>query len=738
MNDSPDNEEKLEIKDDPLHEMRERFEFCKTAWKDNRKRYVEDQKFAAGEQWPDEIVKERERRGQPCLVVDKLNQYVRQVVNDSRQNRPSIKIRPVDSNADPETAEMMQGLVRHIEDRSMADVAYDTALECAVKGGMGFLRVLTEYSHDVTFEQDICIKRIRNPLTVWLDPNCQEPDYSDAKFGFVIEELSEDEYKSLYPKAKTKSDIETDNTTKNDWVGEKIRIAEYFEVVQKDRTLHLLEDGQTATDEEYQQAIKEGIAVPKIIESRVVPHSEVMWSKTNGVEYLKEPQKWPGKYIPIVPVWGNEVDIEGEVTYTGLINSAKDAARLYNYSRSAFAERVALAPKSPYIAAVGQVENYPEWEDANHNNYSTLTYDPVEVGGTLVGAPQRQPASDIPAGFAQDMQLSEHDIQGALGMYSASLGQQGNEKSGKAIIARQREGDTGTFHYHDNLSRAIRHLGRILVDLIPKVYDSKRVLRIIGIDGETSNVSVDPKLPKASVKIGNKTIYNLNVGIYDVTVSSGPSYTTKRQEAVDGMAQVFQGNPQLMSIIGDLFFRNTDWPGSEEIADRLKLMLPPNIQQAEQKEDEQTPEVAAVVAQAQQVIQQKDQSLQQAVEYIKQLQGDMAELKAKADSKEGDTQAKMGELQIKQAELTLKERELLIKEQDSQVKAFTAETDRMTVTNPEFEEWKVRYEADVKLELARINAEKELELARLNGGQKMAEKAMDQMIPAADVEVISV
>lgn len=720
MSENESAEEKAEIKADPLHEMRERFELCKTAWKDNRKRYVEDVKFAAGEQWPEAIVQEREKKGQPCLVVDKLNQYIRQVVNDSRQNRPSIKIRPVDSNADPETAEMMQGLVRHIEDRSMADVAYDTALECAVTGGIGYFRVITEYAHENTFEQEICIKRVRNPLTVWLDPNCQESDYSDAKYGFIIEELPEDEYEAAYPNAKTKSDIDVDNISSSDWVGEKIRVAEYFEIVKKDRTLHLFEDGQTATDEEYKQAIKEGIKVPAILESRVIPINVVMWSKSNGVEYLKEPQEWPGKYIPIILVSGNEKDIEGEVIYTGLINSAKDAARLYNYSRSAFAERVALAPKSPYIAAAGQIENYPEWQDANQTNYSVLTYDPQEIGGSLIGAPQRQPASDIPSGFSQDMQLSEHDIQGALGMYSASLGQPSNEKSGRAIVARQREGDTGTFHYHDNLSRSIRHLGRILVDLIPKVYDSKRILRIVGQDGETSNVTVDPSLPMASAKLGKQTIYNLNVGIYDVTVSSGPSYTTKRQEAAEGMAQIFQGNPQLMGAIGDLFFRNLDWPGAEEIADRLKLMLPPNIQEAEKKEGEQSPEVAAVMAQAQQAIQQKDQSLQQAVEYIKQLQSDMEQMKTQVETKQYESA-------IKQAELSLKE-------QESQIKAFEAETKRMSVTNPEFEEWKVKYEAEVKLELARMEAEKEIELAKLNGGQKMAEKAMDSMMPVA-VEV---
>lgn len=711
----PKTDEKLEIEADPLHEMRERFELCKTAWKENRERYVEDVKFANGEQWPAVVAAEREKLGQPCLVVDKLNQYIRQVVNDSRQNRPSIKIRPVDSIADPETAEMMQGLIRRIEDRSNADVAYDTALECAVKGGMGYFRVLTEYAHDNTFEQELVIKRIRNPLTVWIDPDCQEPDCSDAKYAFIVEELDKDEYEATYPKAKKRSSIETDSSAKSDWVGEKVRIAEYFEVVKKDRTLHLLEDGQTAGDDEYQQAIAEGIQVPAILESRTISVNVVMWSKSNGVEYLKEPQEWAGKYIPVIPVWGNEADIEGEVIYTGLIHAAKDAARLYNYSRSAFAERVALAPKSPYIAAAGQVENYPEWQDANSRNYSVLTYDPVEVGGSMVGAPQRQPASDIPAGFAQDMQMAEHDIQGALGMYNASLGEQSNEKSGKAILARQREGDTGTFHFHDNLGRAIRHLGRILVDLIPKVYDSRRTVRILGQDGETQNVTIDPQLPQAMVKTGQNAIYNLNVGIYDVSVSTGPSYTTKRQEAAEGMAQLFQGQPQLMGVIGDLFFRNLDWPGADNIADRLKLMLPPNIQQAEQKDGEQSPEVMAVMAQAEQAIQQKDQSLQQAVEYIKQLQGDMEQMKAQAEGKQH-------EAAIKQAELTLKE-------QEAQIKAFEAETERMSITNPEFEQWKVQYEADVKLELARIEAEKELRLAEMQRGMQIAENAMEEIIP---------
>ncbi len=655
-----------EPKEDPLHEMRERFEYANEAWGDNRERYKDDVEFANGVQWPEGIQKERDNNGQPCLVVDKLNQYIRQVVNDSRQNRPSIKVRPVDSEADIETAEILAGICKHIEDRSDASAAYDTAIESAVKGGFGFIRILTEYAHENTFEQEICIERVRNPLSVLIDPDCKKADFSDARYAFIVDTIDENELKAEYPDAEKIGDFDTGSMA---WVAEedKVIIAEYFEVIKKSRTMHLFSDGTTASDDEYQAAIAEGLIPPDIKDTREIEYQEVMWSKVHGGGYLEKPRKWIGKYIPIVPVIGNEVDIDGKVSYIGLIHAAKDAQRLYNYSRSAFAERVALTPKSPYIAAAGQVENHPEWQDSNSVNYSVLTYDPQEIGGALIGAPMRQPASDIPAGFSQDMQLSEHDIQASLGMYSASLGQQGNEKSGRAIMARQREGDTGTFHYHDNLSRSIRYIGKILIDLIPKVYDSKRVVRIIGVDGKTNEmVQIDPaqQLPhqKINTPEGVKSIYNIGMGSYDVSVTTGPSYTTQRQEAAEAMIQLSQANPQLMQIAGDLMIRNMDWPGSEEIADRLKLMLPPQIAQAEQKEGEQSPEVMAVMAQAEAVIAEKDQMLQQAEQMIQKIGQELQQLKMANDDKIMNAQSKQAEIQIKGQEL--------------QIKQFEAETDR--------------------------------------------------------------
>lgn len=635
-------EEKAESEIDPLHEARERYDRAKDAWSADRKRYIDDVKFAAGEQWPETIRTEREGDGRPVLVVDKCGQYIRQVVNDSRQARPSIKIRPVDSQADIETADIMQGLCRHIEDRSNSDVAYDTALECAVKGGFGFFRVLTEYAHESTFEQEICIKRIRNPLTILFDPDCMEPDGSDARFAFIVEDMAKDVYESTYGEENA-IDWDSDTSKYSGWISsEKVRIAEYFYVEESEQKLHLFMDGSTATDDEIKMATDQGIQIPEIKETRSVPVKKVMWCKMNGKEHIEEPKEWHGKYIPVVPVWGNEEDIDGEIRHTGMIHSAKDAARLYNYSRSAYAERVALTPKAPYIAAFGQVEEFPEWEDANNKNYSVLRYNPIDAAGNSVPPPQRQQAFDVPAGFAQDMQISEHDIQAALGMYAASVGQPSNEKSGKAILARERSGDMATFHYHDNLARAIRHAGRIIVDMIPKIYDTARVVRILGIDGKPDMVQLNPNQQQASVKMGAKTIYNLNVGKYDVSVSTGPSYTTRRQEAADAMMQMSQGNPAMMQIMGDLMVKNMDWPGADEMAARLKLMLPPQIQQAEQKEGEQSPEVQQVIAQAKQAIGQRDQQLQQAQQMMQQMQQKLQELMQ-------GQQALGAEKQIKQA-----------------------------------------------------------------------------------------
>lgn len=650
-----------------LHEKAmERFKLAQDAWSDNFDKWLEDARFRNGDQWPEKVKEYRTKAGRPMMVVDKLNQYVRQVVNDGRMNRPAVKVRPIGDGGDVKVAEAFQGIIRHICDRSNADEAFDTALDCAVTGGFGFFRVATEYASEGTFNQDICVKRIRNPLTVLLDPNFKNADGSDASYAFVVEEMPKDEFKARYPNAEFADWVTDTKKYADEWLSDDtVRVVEYFRKEAVKKTLHLLADGTTADDETLQAALAAGILAPPIVETRELDSHKIKWCRLSGAEVLEE-NDWLGKYIPIVPEFGNESDIDGKVIYSGLIRNAKDAQSLYNYARTAYAERVALTPKAPFIAAVGQVEDFEEWESANTENHSVLRYSPIDVSGTALPPPQRQSPSDIPEGFARDMQLSEHDIQGSMGMYNASLGEKSNEKSGRAIMARQREGDTATFHYQDNQTRAIRYLGRILIDLIPKVYDSKRAIRILGEDGEAEMAEIDPNQPEATRKEGDKTIYNLNVGEFDVSVSAGPSYTTKRQEAVEIQMQLFQANPQLFQLIGDITVKNMDMPGAEEISKRLKAMLPPEIKQLE--DDSESPEVQQVKMQAQQMLDQASQQIQAAEQGIAERDQAMKEQADEINALKLDAKNRRDENEIKSNE-TL-------------VRAFDAGTKRMQVLAP--------------------------------------------------------
>jgi hypothetical protein len=625
-------------------------------WADNRKKWLEDASFrlvGEGNQWPEEIKKERLAARLPCLEVDKLNQYVRQVVNDGRQNRPAVKVRPVDDDGDPEVAEALQGLIRHICDRSNADEAFDTALDHAAGCGFGFFRVLTEYAHEKTFNQELVVRRVPDAMTVLLGRH-QLADGSDAKVAFVLDDIEKDEYKRRHPNAKATN--WSDPAFQNGWSTDKtVRIAEYWYKVEELTNLHLLTDGTTATQQEYEAAAGAGLEVPEIKETRQIPVCKVKWCRMSGAEIL-EKRDWLGKYIPIIPVYGNESNIEGKIVYSGLIRAAKDPQRLYNFSRSAFAQRVALTPKAPWLAPKEATEGHEdEWSVGSVGTRAVLPYNSVTADGQPIPPPQRINPTDVPAGFAQDMEIAEHDIQASMGMYSASLGEKSNEKSGKAIMARQREGDTATFHYQDNLNRAIRYLGRILVDAAPKYYDSRRVVRMLGEDGTPTMAQIDPEMQKAVQRQGSEVIYNLNVGTYDVSVAAGPSYTTRRQEAAEAMIELTRANPTMWQTHGDLIAKSQDWHNADEFAKRSKLALPPDMRQAVEAEEEDSdtsPEMRAMQAQMQQVVQQakdaiaeREELLAQASEQIKTLEQQLKNKDAEAEAKLQDSDTKFYEAQ---------------------------------------------------------------------------------------------
>ena len=584
---------------DILTTARARLDMAVSALAESREDEIDDLRFYAGSpdnhwQWPADVLATRGAvQGQtinarPTLTINKLPQHVRQVTNDMRQNRPGAKVIPVDDNADVEVAEIFNGMIRHIEYISDADVAYDTACENQVSYGEGYITLMTEYCDENTFDQDIKIGRIRNSFSVYMDPLIQDPTGADAKYCFITEDLTKAEYERQYPDAAPISTLQSlgvgDQSISN-WLNEDtVRIASYYYIDYDKTKLNLYPGNQSAfegTPED--KMLKDMFGKP--IKSRISERPRVMYCKINGYEILEQ-KEWAGKWIPVIRVIGNEFEVDGRIYISGLVRNAKDAQRMYNYWVSQEAEMLALAPKAPFIGYGGQFEGYEDkWKTANTNNWPYLEVNPdvTDGQGAVLPLPQRAQPPMASSGLLQAKAGASEDIKSTTGQYNASLGMGSNERSGKAILARQREGDVGTFHYGDNLTRAVRHVARQLVDLIPKIYDTQRIARIIGEDGETKMVKINPDQPQPVNKIVNEQgiviekIYNPGVGKYDVVATTGPGYATKRQEALEAMAQLLQGNPQLWSVAGDLFVKNMDWPGAQEMAKRFAKTIDPKF-----------------------------------------------------------------------------------------------------------------------------------------------------------------
>lgn len=584
---------------DSLATMRHRFQMAMSAYSESREDELDDLRFMAGSpdnqwQWPADVLATRGSvQGQtinarPCLTINKLPQHVHQVTNEQRQNRPSGKVIPADDKGDVEVAEIFEGMVRHIEYMSDADVVYDTACENQTTYGEGYFRILTEFCNDDSFDQDICLGRIRNSFSVYMDPMIQDPAGCDAEWCFISQDIEKDEYERQYPDAAPITSIMSQGVgdeSLSQWINENtIRIVEYFYYKHTPTKLNLYPGNQSFFDGSLEDKNMKQMGL-KPIKSRMVDVKKVMWMKSNGYEVLQE-QEWAGKWIPVIRVVGNEFEVDGRIYVSGLVRNAKDAQRMYNYWVSQEAEMLALAPKAPFIGYGGQFEGYEmQWKTANTTNWPYLEVNPdvTDGMGATLPLPQRAPPPLAQTGLIQAKMGASDDIKSTTGQYDSSLGQTSNERSGKAILARERQGDVGTFHYGDNLTKAIRFATRQLIDLIPKIYDTERIARIVGVDGEVSMVKLNPDQPEAVKKITDETgiviekIYNPSVGVYDVVATTGPGYMTKRQEAMEAMAQILQGNPQLWAVAGDLFVKNMDWPGAQEMAKRLAKTIDPKL-----------------------------------------------------------------------------------------------------------------------------------------------------------------
>lgn len=592
-----------------LKEARARFNEGADADRENRDAGLEDLKFLTGEQWDEQVKARRKRLKRPVLTINDLPQYIGQVIGDTRANRPAIKVRPVE-DADEDLAQIRAGLIRSIENQSNATQVYALAGEDQVGGGLGHFRIGLEYTTDDAFDQDIRIRHIPNPFAVVWDALSVEATGADARFCFVVDEVDRAGFEATYPDATT-----TELTVPGDgaeWISkDSVRVTEYWLMVEQKRTIALLAPpadpnadpaAQPAGPKIVDITGKEDEARPYIVTGpdgqprmREVAKKEAWMYLITGAEVLSGPFKYPISRPPIIKVTGREIRVGPKRFRFGLIRFAKDPMRMKNVWRSSAAEWLAMSPKQQYAVHASNPKDADSIRKGVKSGDNVLIY-------SGINPPQRMDPPTAPAALLQEAQMAAQDIKDVTGLHDASLGMRSNEISGKAIMARERQGDVATFMYHDNLALSIKEGGKVINELIPVAFDTARTILTIGEDEATKVMRVND--PAAS-----GGFIDLTKGKYDIVVDTGPSYSTKRVEAADSMAQALQAMPKLGEVAGDLYVKAQDWPDADIIAKRLLKSMPPGL--VEEEGDQSDPAVAQQRQQAAQVQQQQAQAAQQ-------------------------------------------------------------------------------------------------------------------------------
>jgi hypothetical protein len=640
-----------------IAEARELYELAIDADQPNREQAMVDLRFSALEgQWDDRIKAQRDRERRPCFVYDRTGQIVRQIVGDMRLNPPGIVVRPQDNAADPKLAKTLTGLIRNIESVSTADAHYTTAADNAVRCGMGFLRVRYDYVDDCGFDMDFRIEAITSPFGAVCDPGAVLPTREDADYWFVDDLWTRKAFEKRWPKASLDGwDVKALSTWRD---GDFVRVAEYWRKVPKRKHLLSLANGATADvtdldDNEIGELVQQAGGWKR---ERWVDGHKICMSLMNGSEQLEKTYDWPGSIIPIAPVWGEEIHLGDRTVRRGVIRAARDAQIRYNVQATAMTEAIALAPKAKWLVTLKQIAAHKEfWDSAHLNNYPYLPY---TVDGQAPPPTRMQPEPP-PAGLLAEVQAAAMDIEATTGVYRENLGKESNAISGRAILSRQREGDVGTYLYADNLSRAVQHIGRILVDAMPRVYDTERTIRILGEDGSTEFAEINQRVMDPATG-QQKIINDLAAGRYDVAVSTGPAFSTRREEARESMMAFMQADPSSTQMVADLFAQYQDWPGAEEIAERLrKRAVASGI--AEPKEGEQPPgppppDPNMVLAQAE----------------VMKAEAAMARAQADAAKAQAEAQLKASEVEIDKASLAIEVENLRLKQRDLELKIAEA------------------------------------------------------------------
>lgn len=581
-----------------IAEIRQRFADAELADRENRERAQEDAEFESGEQWPIQVRRQRETDGRICITVNRLRGFVRQVSNELRMQPPAINVSPQE-DGDLQTAAVIEGLIRSVEQQSKAKRIYARAGEDAARCNMGFWRVTTDYIAPDSFDQEIRIKPILNPFSVLYDPAAEDSTCRDARYCIVYDDMPRDEFEKRF-KDKAQTEFYADGSTRLDgeWISrETIRLAEYWCVEEKAATLQLLTDGSTRYKDD-KTPLAFGVSVKQ--ERTSIKRSVCMYL-VSGAEVLEETE-WPGNRIPIIPVWGEEARVGGKRVRNGVITFAKDPQRMLNFWRSATAERIALAPKAPWLVTPKMIDGFQTiWANAANGNPSVLYYNADPGASGAGGMPHRTEPAPVEAAMLQEAALATDDLKATTGIYDASLGAKSNETSGKAIIARQREGDVGTYAFVDNVLDAIEETGRVVIDLIPHIYDTPRMVRILGKKMEPQIVAVNqawfqpaqhpqtgqPMADPYGRPMGQTVHVDLTVGKYDVTVSTGPSVTTQRQETAELLTSTLQAAPMLAPVILPRLAAVIDMPDADEFAAEVKALMQPGPQGPNPKDQAQ-------------------------------------------------------------------------------------------------------------------------------------------------------
>lgn len=734
-----ENDGETPSKRDIVTEAKERYELAKSAYSSQRALAQEDTKFYLadsdnGWQWPENIKMNRseiERR--PCLTINLTAQHCNQIINSIRQNRPAAKVRPVDDHSDKKTAEILEGLIRNIHNYSNADDAHDLAAEHGVAGGEGYWVIRTRYESETSFNQIITIDQIPDPAMVYIDPFAKNIDRSDADWGFIFEDVSKEYIRRKWPDINPASWAEDSQG----WVRkDSVRIADYYYCEYVDDVLYQLPSGESELKSKIPPQILEQLdlmVAAKVLSTRPTKRKEWKICKLVGGEH--EPvdmTDWAGTTIPIVAVIGKELTVNGEVIRKGLVRDLKDPARMVNYSFSSAIESIALQNKIPYMAPAAAIEGYEQiWDSANLENRAYLPYNHVDDQGNAIPAPSRQQGTQLATAQIQMLQISTEQMRGASGQHNASMGIRSEASSGIGIQRLKQQSEVSTFHFPDNVARALRYEAQILVELITsgKILDTKRVVRILGIDGKEQQAVLDPNAEQPYQETDGLTeedvtrIFNPTIGRYDVAIDTGPSYMTQRQETAANVTEIAARNPQVMQLAGDLVFRSLDFPLADQFAKRFEKSLPPGLKE-EKGQPQIPPQVQQAIQMAQQQIQEQDQIIQKMQEELQKNQNEQQRAMLEAQKAQAEGQIAQARLQLDQAKVQIDqfkaeterakmEYEARIALAQQQLQESTSSEEENEANNMALEQWKAELAAETERWKARLDAETKMAIAHM-------------------------